>query len=319
MRPYRVIRLRQGSPEWSEYRRTRIGASDAPAITGESPWSSAYSLWTAKTSGEQEIDAATSIMFRVGHAMEPVARDLYEDRTGRKVRPGRVLESRVCPWLMASLDGETDDRIVECKWTTTPRFDDGIPGDVLVQVTHQMAVAGVLRADVAVLSPRGFIIHEARFDPDLWGSIFAMEASFYHDHLLPGWPPSPDGSDATRDALRRRYPDDSGQILEADADAGILVRRLLDAKARALLLDGEIGGIENALRYLIGDASGMAGPGFTVSYKKAKDSEKVDWPAVARRLLDLHPEILADYDVAMAEATSVQSGSRRLLVKGVQG
>ena len=325
MKPYKVIRLRQGSPEWLAYRRTRIGASDAPAIAGESSYGSPYSVWREKIEGPAEIDAGTALRFRLGHEMEPVALRLYAERTSRKVRPGRVLQSREIPWLFASLDAEVppgledEGRIVEVKWTTSARFDDGLPGDVLVQVTHQMAVSGIPDADVVVLSPHALRIFPVRFDPDLWGSVLALEASFYHDHLASRIPPAVDGSGATTDALREQFPADSGESMIADADTGVLVRRLLDAKARALILDGEIGGMENALRFIMGDASLLSGDDFTVSYKKAKDSVKVDWPAVVRRLVDLYPGILPDYDVAIDAATSVQSGSRRLLVKGVQG
>ena len=319
MRPYKVLRLRQGSPEWLEYRRTHIGASDAPAIAGESPYSSPYSLWCEKVDGGKEIDPATAHRFRIGHAMEGVARGLYTEQTGLRLRPGRVLESRETPWIFASLDYEAADRIVEAKWTTSSRFDDGLPGDVLVQVTHQMAVSGVRSTDVAVLSPYAFRIFPVAFDEAFWSNILHVEGVFYHEHLMTGIPPAPDGSEATTAALRSQHPEDDGQVIVADADAAIIIRRLLDAKARAAIIEGEIGGMENALRYIMGDASQMVGPGFSVSYKKAKDSVKVDWSAVAQRLLDFHPDLLADYDVAIHAATTTQPGTRRLLVRAEKG
>ena len=143
----RVVRVRQGTPAWHDFRATHIGSSDAPVIVGESPYRSALDLYVERTTSAAEPDAFTARLFRIGHAMEPVILALYAEETGAKVRKGRVLEDRMVPWLSASLDGETaDGTIVEAKWTSSSRWRDGVPADVLVQVTHQMAVARVPRA-----------------------------------------------------------------------------------------------------------------------------------------------------------------------------
>ena len=43
--------LVQQSEEWLEFRRSRIGASDAPIIMGVSPWKTHYKLWVEKIQG----------------------------------------------------------------------------------------------------------------------------------------------------------------------------------------------------------------------------------------------------------------------------
>ncbi len=40
--------MQQNTPEWLEYRKTKIGASDAPILMNCSPWSSPYDLWMEK-------------------------------------------------------------------------------------------------------------------------------------------------------------------------------------------------------------------------------------------------------------------------------
>uniref|UniRef100_A0A6M3JIZ6 Putative exonuclease n=1 Tax=viral metagenome TaxID=1070528 RepID=A0A6M3JIZ6_9ZZZZ len=309
------IRVRQGSPAWLAYRRTHIGSSDAPAIAGESPYSSALSVYADKTGPAQEPDPGTARLFRIGHAMEPVILDLYEEETGHKVRRSRVLESRDIPWLSASLDGDTPGRVVEAKWTGTTRFSDGVPGDVLVQVTHQMAVAQLDRADVAVLTPRDFTIYTVDFDATFWDHILALETRFMEDHLVPRIPPDPDETEASRRAISRMYPADDGEMIEADPDMATLIRKLLAGKEQLAALEAEVDGHENALRFLIGDHSGVNGPDFRVTYRKSADSSRVAWTEYAGSLeAMIPPERLPEAEALRGIYTTVKQGPRRLLV-----
>lgn len=324
----KTIRLRQGSDAWMAFRQTHIGASDAPVIVGESPYRSPLDLYVEKTEGPSPVDPDTARLFRIGHALEPVICGLYTDETGREVRRGRVLESRDFPWLSASLDAEAEGRIVEAKWTASARWDNGVPGDVLVQVTHQMGVSGIPVADVAVLTPRGFTVHTVPFDPNFWDKILSLEADF-RERLRLRLPPGPDGSESSRKALARLFPQDSGEILEADPVATEIAKDLLEAKATAKSLEGTIGSLENSLRFLLGDASEMKGPGFTVSYRKAKDSERVAWENYAHSLERIIGEAWEsstgelgtppDLDGLRGIYTITTPGSRRLLVKEAKG
>jgi putative phage-type endonuclease len=320
----KTVRLRQGSDAWMAFRQTHIGSSDAPVIAGESPFRSPLALYLEKTEGPEVADPGTERLFRIGHAMEPVILGLYADETGRKVAKGRVLESRDLPWLSCSLDGEAEGRIVEAKWTSSSRWDGGVPGDVMVQVTHQMGVSGIPVADVAVLTPRDFTVYEVPFDRSFWDGILALEQTF-RERIRLHLPPPPDASESSRKALLRLHPADTGEILDADPVASEIIRDLLEAKKVAKNLEGTIGSLENSLRYMIGDASGMKGTGFSVSYKKASDTERVDWKNYAGSLEEIirrawddsTGEIgsAPDLDTLRGVYTTTQTGSRRLLVK----
>jgi len=314
----RVVRVRQGTPAWHEFRRTHIGSSDAPVIVGESPYRSALDLYVERTAGAAEPDAFTARLFKIGHAMEPVILALYAEETGARVRKGRVYEDRMVPWLSASLDGETDGAIVEAKWSSSSRFRDGVPADVLVQVTHQMAVARVAACDVAVLTPRDFTIHRVPFDAGFWGGILALETRFMEDHLIPGIPPDPDGSASSRAAIARLYPEDSGEMVPADPETASIVERVLARKAELEALTSELDSMENALRFLIGERTGIEGPGFRVTYKRAKDSQRIGWEEYAgslERMIDR--AILDEYDLKSLY-TYTKPGTRRLLVSRME-
>lgn len=313
MKP-KQIRVRQGTPEWHAFRRTHIGSSDAPIIVGESPYRSALDLFVEKTTGPAEVDATTARLFRIGHAMEPVILGMYAEDTGRKVHRGRVIEDRDIPWLAASLDGDADGRVVEAKWSSSRRWDDGVPPDVLIQVTHQMAVAQVNEADVAVLSPRDFRIFTVAFDAAFWSSILELETRFIEDHLWPNIPPEPDGSRSSREALGRMFPEDDGEMIPADAETTSLVQRILDGDRQADALKAELDGMRNALRFLIGEKSGIEGPGFRVTNRRAKDSQHFGWAEYAQSLERMIDQaILDEYDLKPLY-TYTKPGTRRLLV-----
>jgi len=314
MNKAKQVRVRQRTPEWHAFRREHIGSSDAPAIAGESPYTSALAIYAEKVGEPAPIDPASARLMMIGQMMEPVILDFYADETGRKVRKGRVLEDRTIPWLAASLDGEAEGRIVEAKFTTTRRFNDGVPPDVLVQVTHQMAVAGAEVADVAVFTGRDFLIHEVPFDPAFWDGIYTLEAAFWQ-RLVDRDPPPPDASDSSRKALAGLYPVDTGEMIQADPEMAALVRLILDGKDRLKFISTELDGWENALRYLIGPRTGIEGPGFHVTYRKAKDSQRIGWAEYAGALERLlPPDKAGEAQEIKSIYTYTQEGSRRLLV-----
>lgn len=326
MRPYKVVRLRQNTPDWLEWRAAHIGASDAPIIVGESPYKSALELWTEKRDPSREEDPL--VRFRIGHRMEDLALDIYEERRGVKLTRGRVLESRDLPRLSASLDAETADRNVEAKWSTSSRWDDGPPPDVIVQVMHQMAVSGHRVTDVAVLRRDDLEIHEVPFDANLWDGILALEERFIR-HLDEDDPPPPDASESARRAIARVYPDALRETIPADAEMDRLGRLILDGRDRIKLLEGEVSGWENALRFLIGDHDGIEGTGWRATYRRNRDSERTDWKSVAaayRKIIEdamermtgeRHPQV--DLDALQSIHTNTVAGPRVLRLTGGKG
>lgn len=103
---HRIVDLEQGSPQWLDYRKTRIGGSDAPIIMGASPWTTIYQLYCQKMDIVPPKEK-TPAMQR-GHDLEPVARAIAEDMLGHRFTPV-VVESIVRPFLMVSLDGLSED------------------------------------------------------------------------------------------------------------------------------------------------------------------------------------------------------------------
>lgn len=327
------IPLAQGSDAWLEARRATIGSSDIPVIVGESTQKSAYTLAAEKLGLIPEIldDDARQLM-AIGDLMQPVLIAIHRLKTGlpTKQQHGWLQHPQI-PWATASLDGAAGRRAVEAKWSNAMKWrkDEPIPGDVRAQVQWQLLVTGWDVADVVVLAHWGeprieTVERNDGFIDDLL--YFARE---FNGYLERGELPPLDGSESTARTLRARHPRDNGIWLDATTDLAALADQLADARARKRQAEADDKSISNALRAVIGDASGIAG---LVALQKNRDSERVKWPQVASTYLSLLERCAgtAEFEAAMKEAclpdlstvesryTETAEGARplRLLSKG---
>jgi putative phage-type endonuclease len=295
----------QGTPAWLEARRSGIGSSDIPAIAGESPYRSAYELWAVKTGlmPDPEPDPEQAELFAIGHLMEPVLLAIYERRTGR--HPKRAPSMRVhprLPWAHASLDATAPvRRVVEGKWTNSWRWgEEGVPDDVLLQVQWQLFVTGWDVADVVALAGRSARIVEVSRDEDLVRELEDMARAFWH-RVETRTPPPVDGSESTRRALARLHPVDDGTLLPATPDLVALVEQLRAAKDAKRSAEDAEATVSNALRALLGDASGIED---LVTYRKNADSMRVNWPALAVAYREALERIASDQELSEAFGTT---------------
>lgn len=150
----KILKLKQGSPEWKEQRLSHIGASDISAITGNNPWKNSYNLWEEKT-GRKDSNISTEAM-RHGSETESIARAVYVEDNGISL-DNPTCESDEWPIARASLDGITEDFsiIVEIKCPTNHDLYDkalknNIPDYYLDQIQWQLWVTGAERCDFMV-------------------------------------------------------------------------------------------------------------------------------------------------------------------------
>lgn len=136
--------LEQGSAEWLALRKKSIGASEAPIIMGESPWTTPYQLWCRKLGLEPE-QSDNSAMAE-GRRKEPLVREMLRRGYPDPIMP-IVAQHDTCDWLIASLDGiDSDGRIYEIKCpgiADHEKADKGyVPEKYRAQLQHQMLVTG---------------------------------------------------------------------------------------------------------------------------------------------------------------------------------
>ena len=267
------VRVRQGSPEWLAYRRTVITATDIGALLGVSPWACEADVADAKVNGTQ---IESTLRMRKGSALEPFIASEYEAKTGKRVRRFRAMVRHPeYEWAAASPDAAVigERRLLEFKHTSSrTRFSEGIPQDVAAQVAWQLGVTGYPVAEVVVMTDDSITILEQEADDAVFADLVAVAQDFRR-RLAEG------GPFATSDErIRREHPLDDGTILPATPDLIALVDQLRDAKAAIKDATDREETIASAIRAILRDASGVEG---LLTYRKSKDSSRVNWPAVA--------------------------------------
>ncbi len=138
-----ALDLVQGSPEWLSFRKSRIGASEAPIIMGVSPWTSPQALWEQKV-GLKPAPIKTARMQR-GHDLEEPARVEFARLMGISVEP-MVVKHREYDWMIASLDGLDKEGkcLAEIKHPGVTdhltALEGKVPDKYMPQMQHQIAV-----------------------------------------------------------------------------------------------------------------------------------------------------------------------------------
>ena len=137
----KVIDIQQKTPEWYEFRRRHIGASDSPIIMGDSPFTTKEELWSQKVF---DVRKDTTHAMQRGIDLEPKAREFFIKETGIEVFP-LVAEDDTHPFLSASFDGISLDgkTILEVKCPSTQGGVNRFPDIYTAQFQKQMYIAGV--------------------------------------------------------------------------------------------------------------------------------------------------------------------------------
>ena len=146
-----------------------LGASEAAAVIGLSPWMTASELFEIKTGIRQAPDLSDNEMVSRGIRLEKPLREMYKaDHPMYKVRYHQfdMLFQKDRPFMFATLDGEViDDEgrrgLIEIK-TSSPngkagwaKWRDRVPDQYACQIYHQLAATGFEFADlVAALYDR---------------------------------------------------------------------------------------------------------------------------------------------------------------------
>ncbi len=146
----KFIDLAQNTPEWLEFRRDKIGASDAPIILGVSPFQTPYQLYLNKV---EHMEKKQNRAMKRGHKLEAEARKSFEEMymmlyMDQVTVVPYVVQSDAYSWMIASLDGLDLEKnvLVEIK-CPGPKdhqiaLDGKIPDHYIPQLQHQLFVTG---------------------------------------------------------------------------------------------------------------------------------------------------------------------------------
>lgn len=177
------MKIEIGSPQWLQFRRSKIMASDAPIIMKVSPWCTPLQLYHKKKKG---IEQPPNPAMQRGIELEPIARQMFEESTGHFVWPECRLH-RELAWLGATFDGINDDGIaIEIKCPNKKDHEQAlklqVPNKYHPQLQHQMFVAEITQMYYVSYSPNHEIpfIHFIVFrDPVYCYRMLEKESAFH--------------------------------------------------------------------------------------------------------------------------------------------
>lgn len=282
-----IVPVRQRTPEWVEARKDGIGASEAAAALGISPYESRLSLWARKLGLIPPPEE--NLPMRTGTFLEPLIAELYTEATGVKIRRANQLRKHpVHDFMLASLDRRAGRKPVELKYSARgtgygePGTDE-VPDEVLAQVLHQLAVTDEPEGDVAALIPgRAEVqIYTIRREAAAEAAIVEEEAVLW-DHVRSRREPPLDGSEATRRALAQIYDRDDGTTIVADEATSELLGRLRIAQAnldRWQLVKDEA---QAAIKAYMGEHYRLEAPGVGEVTWKRFERSTTSWKTLAQ-------------------------------------
>lgn len=319
-------------------RKKGIGGTDISAIVGLNPWKTPLDVFLEKT-GQKEDQPDNENMWW-GREMEPVLakryckeKDISENLLVLPPALKNPIKHQGLSWYIGSPDGLIPSVFpkqamivggVDFKTSGKPSEwgepgTDEIPEQYIIQAEWYMGLTGAQWWDIAVLLmgfTRKFAIYRVNRDDELIENLTDAGAKFWTDHVLANITPELDGSKSATEYVKRLYPRDSGPMLEpTDAEILTLVDAYRDAREKTNGYEKLADTYENRLKAFVGDCGGMQGGWGRITWRKAKDSSKIDWKEAFYDLTRVYETNPAEIDTIIAGYTTIKPGSRRWLPK----
>ena len=244
--------------EWLKEREYGIGASEVGAVLGLSPFETPFSLWLKKTK-QVPRDEENNAM-RMGHLLEPVVAQLWEEATGMKVIKASAADIiYVHPeydFMRATPDRVVRGRkkLLECKTTITDVDSDDIFPHWIAQCQYQMYVTGIHDCDLAwLVKGRFFGYQNIEYDAEFAEFIAERVKEYWNDCVVGGNEPELISVDdfATKGS-------EPGKDVEADDKA---LGEILSLRQVNELLgkdEAEANSLKDAIKLYMGEAESVS-------------------------------------------------------------
>lgn len=281
---------------WLRLRKSGIGGSDAGAICGVHPYSSAMKVFKDKTS--EEVEEQDNEAVRIGHDLEDYVAQRFMEATGLKVRKSNYMYRSVeHPFMIADVDRLVvgEDAGLECKTASAYNADKWADGDIplhyIMQCYHYMAVTGRrIWYIAAVILGREFTYRRLEWDDKVISRLTDIEEKFWNNHVLKGIIPSPDGSRACDEVINQYFHTAKRESAIELTGFDEKLRRREEILGFIAGLQEEQRQIEQEVKLFMQDNEYANSSRFKVSWKNI-DTTKLD----TKRIKSEKPEIYADY------------------------
>lgn len=282
--------------DWLKYRKKGITGTDAGAICGLNPYSSAFQIYQDKIT--DEIEKFDNESMRQGRDLEEYVARRFSEETGLKVRRANaIFQNEENPFMLADFDrlivGQKAG--LECK-TVSPyssdKWNDGnIPLHYQMQVQHYLAVSGFdCWYIAAVVFGREFLIRKIERDEELINYLIDIERGFWYNNVLAGIMPEPDGSDNCSEMIAKMYfKGQENKTIKLSGYKEILDRRA-DLDKLIKKMEKEKKEIDQKIKMEMQDATVALEAGYKISWSNFEQN-KLD----TKKLKEEKPDIYKEY------------------------
>lgn len=284
--------------DWLRYRKLGIGGSDAGAICGLNPYSTAISVFLDKTN--QDTENFDNEAMRQGRDLENYVAKRFMEATGLKVRKvNAIYYNEKYPHLLANVDRMIVGQNIglECKTTNilnADKWKDGdVPAHYQLQCNHYMAVTGAQAWYIAVvILGKEFKYVRIDRDEDIIQNLISIETDFWYNHVLAGVMPDPDGSKAADSIINQYFKTATQKCITLPEYQDKLSRRselseLIDR------LESEKKQIEQEIKLAMADAEIAACGDYEVLWKNVLTS-KLDVERIKQEQPDIYRKYLKE-------------------------
>lgn len=256
---------------WLEERKQAIGASDAPALFGLSPYTTEHELWMEKTNRLEPWKGSEST--KAGQRFENAVLDYAEEDLGKLTRNVRKMHATLP--LAATMDAVTaSGQPVEAKTTGVvgpiigdwgDKLTDQVPEHYLIQVQVQLFVTGAELAYLyALIGGRGVVPYVVQRSQSLGEYIGNYVADWWDRHIVRDVPPPV--KDISLEMVRR-IRREKGKTIELASDMVALLAELEQAKAVAKDANETVDRLQAAVIFALEDADAALLPdGSMITY-----------------------------------------------------
>lgn len=186
---------------------------------------------------------------------------------------------------------------------------DEVPQYALLQLQWELIPLGELygmnRGEVCAPIADDLRVYPVLADRELQAMLIEAAERFWRDHIEKRVPPDPDGTDSYSEYLARKFPRSNGNMLGASKKEADLALNYFETRRQRELLETEEKLLRQQLEAVIGEADGLEGDDFRITWRRQKGKTKTDWEAIAR-------ELGAPEDL-IQKFTTIGAGFRRFL------
>ena len=283
------------TPEQRELRKTGVTGTLIPKVAGLSPFGGPMDAYM-ECLGLTEFTGNEATQW--GQDQEAIVARWYARKTGHAIvePPRRTRYHEKERWIVASCDYEVNGAqwLLEIKTAAWSRDwgepgTDEVPDHVLAQCTWQMIVWDVKRVDVcAAVGGKPPQIYTIERDDEFAELLIEKGRSFWFEHVVPRVPPPLDGSPAARDYLAKRYPTNTSDMITPDKWLDDDVKLYMETRTIADNCVQEAERQKQRICEKIGEAAGIQGADYSVTWKRTADGKHTDWEAAFRELATVY-------------------------------